>query len=83
MRKANDIVCYSQILIFGKSNHPFYQADKSFECWLLTWEFSSARSNSRLHEVEWSGLGPIYPLTSEQESVTKVAQAGHWCWSPG
>ena len=64
----------NQIIHFTKQINPL-----NADCWL-----ESFRPLAQIPAfMKWSGLGPIYPLTSEQDSVTKVAQAGHWCWSPG
>ena len=58
--KPNDFTLHPVMIqlnidIFGKSNHTFIHMDKSFECWLLTWEYLSARSNPRIYEVDRSG----------------------------
>ena len=74
--KPNDsildsVMIQSNIDIFWKSNHTFFHMDKSFECWLLTWEYLSARSNPRIYEVDRSGSDiSAKPL----DNVTKVTQ---------
>ena len=75
IRLANDsIVWYSsQILIFGKSNHPFCQADKTLWMLIVDLRVSSAQIPAYMKCTE---VGPIYPLTIGQDSVTKVTQAG-------